>query len=167
WLTELLPSIKSGFLPPSVMDDTLQRLQLPADEAALWKSIAYSWENVYRKRPSQAEMLYLYESSQLTDLDVQDWLKLEGFSPSDQERMLTYFRLKFLAVTQPASAARQAHLHAEHIAYVTDEISGLWSRPPTPAELTYWVQLLDSSQRTKHDVVTELKALPTTGPAKP
>ena len=81
--------------------------------------------------------------------------------------MLTYFRLKLIQAGHSTSAARAANLHKEHTAYVTDEITGLWSRPPTPAELNYWVTLLDAGQRTKHDVVTELKALPTTGPAMP
>ncbi|MGB9105627.1 MAG: hypothetical protein WCC59_12770 [Terriglobales bacterium] len=60
-----------------------------------------------------------------------------------------------------------AHLHKEHVAYVTDEITGIFSRPPTKAELAYWVNLLDTAEGTKHDFVTELKALPTTGSAIP
>jgi len=166
-LTELLTLLRGGFITTDKFDGVLQNLGLPEDEQTLWQEAAAVFVGQYHKRPNQAEMLFLYESSQITDVDVSDWCEKEGYSAEGTQLMLTYFRLKFLAVTQPASAARQAHLHAEHIAYVTDEISGLWSRPPTPAELTYWVQLLDSSQRTKHDVVTELKALPTTGPAKP
>src|SRR5271157_1470054 len=166
-LTELLPSIKSGFLPESTIDGLTQRLGLPADEAALWRTIAYAWENVPRRRISQAEMFFLYESAQVTDDEVETWLKAEGFSDSDVQLMLTYFRLKLVQAGHAASAARAAALHKEHIAYVTDEITGLWSRPPTAQELNYWVNLLDSAQRTKHDFVTELKALPTTGPAMP
>jgi len=166
-LTEVLPSIKSGFLPASTIDGLTQRLGLPADEAALWRTIAYAWENVPRRRISQAEMLFLYESAQVTDDEVETWLKAEGFSDSDVQLMLTYFRLKLVQAGHAASAARAAALHKEHIAYVTDEITGLWSRPPTAQELNYWVNLLDSAQRTKHDFVTELKALPTTGAARP
>jgi hypothetical protein len=85
----------------------------------------------------------------------------------DVQLLLTYFRLKLIQATQSTSAAKAARLHAEHVAYVTDEITGLWSRPPTADELAYWVGLLDAGTRTKHDFVTELKDLPTTGPAKP
>src|SRR5271157_2033286 len=166
-LTELLPSIKSGFLPAATIDGLTQHLGLPADEAALWRTIAYAWEQVPRRRISQAEMLFLYESAQVTDDEVETWLKAEGFSDLDVQLMLTYFRLKLIQAGHAASAAHAAALHKEHIAYVTDEITGLWSRPPTAQELNYWVNLLDSAQRTKHDFVTELKALPTTGPAMP
>jgi hypothetical protein len=65
------------------------------------------------------------------------------------------------------AAARAAHAHNEHVAFVTDEITGLWGRAPSKAELDYWVNLLDMGERTKHDFVTELKALDTSGPAMP
>jgi hypothetical protein len=169
-LSELLPQIKQGFVTIQTLQGLLQRLNLPQDEQSLWLEAAGTFLEVPRKRPSQADMLFLYEASQLTDDDVEIWLKAEGYGPEDVQRMLTFFRLKFVASTQGVSPARAAHLanvHLEHVAYVTDEITGLWSRPPTPAELTYWVKLLDSDQRTKHDFLTELKGLPTTGAAMP
>jgi hypothetical protein len=169
-LSELLPQIKQGFVTIQTLQGLLQRLNLPQDEQSLWLEAAGTFLEVPRKRPSQADMLFLYEASQITDDDVQIWLQAEGYGREDVQRMLTFFRLKFVASTQGVSPARAAHLanvHLEHIAYVTDEITGLWSRPPTPAELNYWVKLLDSDQRTKHDFLIELKGLPTTGPAMP
>ena len=81
-----------------------------------------------------------------------------------------FFQLKAAVAANSKSggaAGKAAHLHIEHTAYVTDEITGLFSRPPTAAELTYWVNLLDLAERTKHDFVTELRTLDPKGSAIP
>jgi DNA-binding transcriptional MerR regulator len=169
-LTAVLSNIKQGFAEVGDLDGWLSRFGVPEDEATLWRLAAgYEGESV-RKRISQGEMLFLYEASQVTDEDVRLWLQSEGFSVDDVERMLTYFRFKAIEATHKTTggaAARAAHLHNEHVAYVTDEITGLWGRKPTAAELDYWVKLLDTSERTKGDFKTELKSLDTTGPAIP
>ena len=166
-LSEVVTRIRIGFEDVTTLQKYLRKYQIPADEAQMWRDAAGLLAEVPRKRISQAEMLFLYETAQVTDDEVETWLKAEGFSDSDVQLMLTYFRLKLVQAGHATSAARAAALHKEHIAYVTDEITGLWSRPPTAQELNYWVNLLDSAQRTKHDFVTELKALPTTGAARP
>lgn len=169
-LGEVLNQIKAGFLDSTTLEKYLSKYNLPADEVAFWRDAAGELQDVPRRRISEAQMLFLYEASQITDDDVQQWAEAEGFSPTDVQRILTYFRLELIAKSSgvsPAKAAHLAALHAEHIAYVTDEITGLWGRAPTKTELNYWVGLLDAGDRTKHDFVTELKALPTTGPAIP
>jgi hypothetical protein len=169
-LSEVLTQIKGGWLDSTSLEKYLSKYNLPDDEKAFWRDAAGELQDVPRRRISEAQMLFLYEASQVTDDDVQQWAEAEGYSSQDVQRILTYFRLELIAKTNGVSPARAAHLaalHLEHIAYVTDEITGLWQRPPTQTELNYWVALLDSGARTKHDFVTELKALPTTGPAMP
>ena len=166
-LTEMLKQVEGGFITQTAFADVVQSVGIPKDVQLAWLQCASVFNNAPRKRPSQADMLFLYEAAQINDQDVSDWLSGEGYYQDDQQLMLTFFRLKLVSATQSASAAKAAHLHAEHVAYVTDEITGLWSRPPTKDELNYWVNLLDSAQRTKHDFTTELKALDPAGPAKP
>lgn len=169
-LGEVLAQINSGFAQAIDIEKYLAQFAIPADEAELWRIAAGVAQERTRKRLSQGEMLYLYEAAQITLADVQNWLRSEGYSLEDQQTLLTWFELKAAAATHTTSggaAARAAHLHKEHVAFVTDEITGLWGRKPTTAELNYWVQLLDTSERTKHDFTTELKALDTSGPAIP
>lgn len=169
-LSAQVSRIERGFDQIPMLDALMQRLGVPEDEQALWRMAASTNLEASRKRPSESHMLYLYEAAQITDLEVEAWLLAEGYYGEDVQRMLTYFRLKLVSATQnktSASAIHAANVHLEHIAYVTDEITGLWGRPPSPAELTYWVTKLDAGQRTKHDFVTELKALPAEGPAMP
>jgi hypothetical protein len=169
-LTAVLSNIKQGFAPVSDLDGWLSRFGIPEDEATLWRLAAgYEAESV-RKRISEGDMLFLYEAAQVTDEDVREFLKDEGYSLVDIERKLTFFRLKSIEAshkTTGGAAARAAHIHAEHVAFVTDTITGLWERNPTKAELDYWVTLLDTNERTKGDFKTELKALDTSGPAIP
>jgi len=169
-LQAVISQISAGFLQPSDLDKLLSELNVPEDEQAIWRiTTGYVYERV-RKRLSQADMLFLYEAAQITDSDVSAWAAAEGYSFNDQQQLLTLFQLKAAEAstkTTGGAAARAANLHKEHVAYVTDEITGIFGRAPTAAELNYWVQLLDTSQRTKHDFTTELKALPTTGPAIP
>lgn len=169
-LNETLSQIHAGFLQPTDMGTLLARLQIPADEAQLWRDAAGLASERVAKRLSMGEMLFLYEAAQINDLDLEAWLRAERYSEDDVQNLLTYFRLKAAAAATTktgGTAARTAHLHKEHIAYVTDEITGLWGRAPTAAELNYWVQLIDTGERTKHDFLTELKALDTSGPAIP
>ena len=169
-LAVLLQQISTGFLAPTDLDTLMQKLQLPNDEQDLWRQVAgYLYERV-RTRPSQADILFLYEASQITDGDVQLWLMAEGYSPDDVQRMLTFFRLKAVEAaskTTGGAAAKAVHLHNEHTAFMTDLITGWWGRPPTANELYYWVNLLDTAQRTKADVKNELKTLDTSGAAIP
>lgn len=169
-LGEVLSQIRSGFVDSSAMNDAVTKLKLPQDEAQLWVTAAGYLESVPRRRIGQGEMLFLYEAAQVTLAEVQAWLKSEGFSDADQQMMLTYFELKAAEAshkTTGGAAAKAANYHKEHLAWLTDTITGLFSRPPTAAELAYWSQLLDTSQRTKADVKTELKALPSDGSAIP
>lgn len=169
-LTEVLSQIAQGFTPLTEMALTCQRLGVAADESKLWVDAAGTVAENPRKRLSEVNMLFLYEAAQVTDSDVQTFLEAEGYSSADVQNMLSLFRLKAAAAAQKSSAgsaAKAADLHNEHTAYVTDEITGLWGRAPTKAELNYWVTLLDTAQRTKHDFVTELKTLDTSGPAIP
>jgi hypothetical protein len=169
-LTAVLSNIKQGFAEVSDLDGWLARFGIPEDESTLWRLAAgYEAESV-RKRISEGDMLFLYEAAQVTDEDVREFLKDEGYSLIDIERKLTFFRLKAIEAshkTTGGAAARAAHLHAEHVAFVTDTITGLWERKPTKAELDYWVRLIDTGERTKADFKTELKALDTDGPAIP
>lgn len=169
-LSTMLSQVHEGFQQPSDMAALLARLQLPQDEAQLWRDLAgLSFERT-AKRLSHGDMLFLYEAAQITDLEVEDWARAERYSENDVQNLLTVFRLKAAAAATTktgGSAARTAHLHKEHVAYVTDEITGLWGRSPTAAELNYWVNLIDTGERTKHDFLTELKALDTNGPAIP
>lgn len=169
-LAYVYDQIKQGYLPSLAMNDAVAKLKLPQDEADLWIAAVGYFENIPRKRLSQGEILFLYEAAQITLTDVQSWLVSEGYSYADQQFMLTFFELKAAAAASSrtgGAAAKAANLHKEHIAYVTDEITGLWGRSPTTAELSYWVTLLDNGQRTKHDFTTELKSLDTSGPAIP
>ncbi len=169
-LGEVVGKINNGFLQPSDLEKYLSSFAIPTDEANVWRQVAGAVSEVPRKRLSQGEMLFLYEAAQISLEDVQLWLQAEGYSPTDQQQMVNFFVLKAAAASNTktgGAAAKAARTHIEHIAYVTDEITGLFSRPPTAAELTYWVNLLDLSERTKHDVETELKALPSTGSAIP
>jgi hypothetical protein len=169
-LSEVLAQIKGGWLDSTSLEKYLSKYNLPQDEVAFWRDAAGELQDVPRKRISESQMLFLYEAAQVTDADVQQWAEAEGYSSQDVQRVLTYFRLELIAKSSgvsPAKAAHLAALHTEHTAYVTDEITGLWGRAPTKDELNYWVALLDSGARTKHDFVTELKELPTTGPAMP
>lgn len=169
-LSAVLSEISSGFVDPSALDVVMTNLQIPADEQALWRQAAGILGERTRKRIAQGDMEFLYEAGQITLSDVQTWAKSEGYSDADTQNLQLLFQLKAAAKTAKGTsgaAVTAAHLHAEHIAYVTDEITGLWGRAPSQAELDFWVQLLDMKQRTKGDVKTELKALPTTGPAIP
>lgn len=169
-LNEAVSQVKNAFITIAQFQGVLDRLGIPHDEQLLWREAAGEFLEVPRKRPSLNEILFLYEAAQLTDDDLEYWIKAEGYYGPDVQIMMTYFRLKFIAATEGKSANTAAHAaaqHAEHVAYVTDEITGLWGRPPTPAELDYWVKLLDSAQRTKHDFTTELKNLDTKGAAMP
>lgn len=169
-LSIVLSQISQGFLQPSDLDPAMTQLQIPADEQALWRIAAgYAGERT-RKRLSQGDMEFLYEAAQINQGDVLQWAAAEGYSAADQQRILLLFELKATAATAKSTggaAAKAAGRHAEHVAYVTDEITGLWGRAPSTAELAHWVSLLDSNARTRSDVKTELKALPTTGPAIP
>lgn len=166
-LSEMLSQVKAGFVTQQAFADFVQTIGIPQDEQTLWVEAAAVFTKVSRKRLSQADMLFLYEAAQVTDLDVEQWATAEGYSDDDTQRLLTFFRLKQIAAAHTTTSTKAARVHAEHVAYVTDQISGLWSRPPTTDELNYWVQLLDSGQRTKADFLTELKALSPSGPAKP
>jgi hypothetical protein len=169
-LNSQLHQISAGFADPIDIDKWLQEFGIPADEQTLWRQAAGLAAERTRKRLSNAEMLFLYEAAQITDLDVEAWARAEGYSPEDVQSIVAIFQLKAAAAahtTSGGAAARAAHLHKEHIAFVTDEITGLWGRKPTTAELNYWVTLLDTAERTKHDFVTELKGLDSSGPAIP
>lgn len=169
-LGEVLSKINQGFLQPLDLEKYISSLAIPQDEANMWRQAAGAIAEVPRKRLSQGEILFLYEAAQITLEEVQLWLQGEGYSPTDQQQMLTFFQLKAAAASNTktgGAAAKTAHLHIEHVAYVTDEITGLFGRPPTAAELNYWVALLDTSERTKHDFVTELKGLDPKGSAIP
>jgi hypothetical protein len=169
-LQSVLQQIGTGFLDPSSLEKLFTQLEIPDDEAQIWRLTAgYVYEHT-RKRLSQGEMLFLYEAAQITLSEVADWARAEGYSEDDNQKLLTYFELKAAAAahtTSGGAAARAANLHKEHIAYVTDEITGLFGRKPTTAELNYWVTLIDTSQRTKHDFTTELRALDPSGSAIP
>lgn len=169
-LQAVLSEISGGFLDPTGLEKVFTDIGLPADEQQAWRVAAgYIYEHP-RKRMSQGDMEFLFEAAQINQGDVLQWAAAEGYSTDDQQRLLLLFELKATAATAKSTggaAAKAAGRHAEHIAYVTDEISGLWGRAPTAAELTYWVSLLDSNARTRSDVKAELKALPTTGPAIP
>jgi hypothetical protein len=169
-LQAVISQISSGFLQPADLDKLLTQLQVPDDEQTLWRLTAgYLFERT-RKRISQGDMLFLFEAAQVTQDEVREWAREEGYSAQDQERIVLFFELKAAEASHKTSggaAARAAHLHKEHIAYVTDEITGIFGRAPTTAELNYWVQLLDTGERTKHDFVTELRALDPSGPAVP
>lgn len=169
-LSEVLSQINSGFAQPIEIEKYLTSLQIPSDEAALWRQAAGLAAERTRKRLSHADVLFLYEAAQITDVEVENWARAEGYTEEDVQQVVNTFRLKAAAAAHSktgGSAARAAHLHKEHIAYVTDEITGLWGRSPTAAELNYWVNLIDTGERTKHDFTTELKALDTSGPAIP
>ena len=169
-LQAVISQISSGFLQPADLDKLLTQLQVPDDEQTLWRLTAgYLFERT-RKRISQGDMLFLFEAAQVTQDDVREWAREEGYSAQDQERIVLFFELKAAEAshkTTGGAAARAAHLHKEHIAYVTDEITGIFGRVPTAAELNYWVTLLDTGERTKHDFVTELRALDPGGQAIP
>src|SRR5215472_2381442 len=166
-LSLVLSQISQGFLQPSDLEPAMTQLGIPADEQALWRIAAgYAGERT-RKRMSQGDMEFLYEAAQINQGDVLAWAASEGYSAADQQRNLLLFELKATAATAKSTggaAAKAAARHAEHVAYITDEITGLWGRAPNTAELDYWVALLDTGARTKADAKTELKALPTTGP---
>lgn len=169
-LSEVLTQINQGFADPSDIEKWFTQLSIPQDEAQMWRQAAGLAAERTRKRLSHGDMLFLYEAAQITDVDVEAWARDEGYTENDVQQLLTVFRLKAAAAATTktgGTAARTAHLHKEHIAYVTDEITGLWGRSPTAAELNYWVQLIDTGERTKHDFLTELKALDTSGPAIP
>lgn len=169
-LQAVLSEVSNGFLDPTALEKVFTDIALPADEQTAWRVAAgYLYERT-RKRIGMSEMLFLYEAAQITLSDVANWSAAEGYSPDDQQRLQLYFELKATEAANKGgsnSAAKVAARHAEHIAYMTDEIGGLWNRPPTQPELDYWVPLLDVGARTKADVKAELKALDTSGPAIP
>lgn len=169
-LQAVMQQISNGFLDLTALEKLFTELQIPDDEAAIWRLTAgYLYEHT-RKRLSQSDMLFLYEAAQITDQDVQDWAIANGYSTDDALTMVTIFQLRASEAASKSTggaAARAAHLHNEHVAFVTDEITGLFGRAPTTAELNYWVKLLDTGERTKHDFTTELKNLPSTGSAIP
>jgi hypothetical protein len=169
-LTAVLAQVSNGFLSPSDLGATMTDLGIPADEQQYWAKAAGVLFERTRKRMSQSEMQFLYEAAQITLSDVQTWAQSEGYSQEDQQRLQLYFELKATEAAQKSpstSAAKVVARHAEHIAYVTDEISGLFGRAPSQVELDYWVPLLDTAARTKADVKTELRALNTSGAAIP
>jgi hypothetical protein len=126
--------------------------------------------NQPHKRLSHADVLFLFEAGQVTLDYVQRWAAAEGYSDEDQQNLLLLFELKATAALKTKSggtAIKAAHLHREHTAYVTDQITGLWGREPSKEELDYWVTLLDNGDRTKSDFKSELKAIDASGPAIP
>jgi hypothetical protein len=169
-LSTVLSQISDGFLSPGDLDPVLSRLGVPADEVELWRILAgYSGERT-RKRLSHGDMLFLYEAAQVTLDDVREWAKAEGYSDDDTDRLLLVFTLRSAgahAGKAGGAAAKAAHAHNEHVAYVTDNIRGLFGRPPSKAELDFWVNALDQGDRTKQDFRTEIKALDTAGSAIP
>jgi hypothetical protein len=169
-LQAVLSEIAKGFLIPGDLYKVMDDMGVPADEQKVWAVAAGYVGESNRKRLSQADLLFLYEAAQVTDQDVMDWAKSEGYSLDDQFKIVTLFQLKLVEASNKktgGTVVKAAHLHNEHVAFVTDEISGLWGRNPTKAELDYWVKLLDGGDRTKSDFKTELKGLDTTGPAIP
>jgi hypothetical protein len=169
-LSTVLSQISEGFLQPGDLDPVMQRLGIPADEQELWRVAAgYSGERI-RKRLSHGDILFLYEAAQLTQEDVRQWAIAEGYTDEDADKVVLVFALRSAAAhagKAGGAAAKAAHAHNEHVAYVTDEITGLFGRAPTKAELDFWVDKLDQGDRTKHDFVTELKGLDTSGGAIP
>ncbi|MBZ5569464.1 MAG: hypothetical protein LAN64_16650 [Acidobacteriia bacterium] len=169
-LNAVLSQINEGFLPAAALDPWLTRLNVPDDEQDLWRLAAGVEAERTRKRISHAEMLFLFEASQVTQEDVRLWAISEGYSSDDIERLLVFFELKATEAAQKTTggaAAAAGHLHKEHVAFMTDLITGWWGRSPTTAELDYWVTMLDTKERTKADVKNELKTLDTSGPAMP
>ena len=129
-LGEVLNQIKGGWIDTTSLEKYLSKYNLPQDEIAFWRDAAGALQDVPRKRLSEGQMLFLYEAAQIADDDVQAWAVAEGYSPTDQERLLTYFRLELIAKSSGVSAKQAAHiaaLHTEHTAYITDEITGLWA----------------------------------------
>jgi hypothetical protein len=169
-LSEVLQQVGQGFLTIQDMRGECERQNLPPDETELWVHAAGLVYERVKKRLSMGEMLFLFEASQVTEEDVRQWARKEGYSDEDAWRLALYFELKAIEAshrTSGGAAARAIHLHKEHVAFMTDLISGWWGRPPTQAELDYWVNLLDTNERTKSDVKTELKMLDASGPAMP
>jgi hypothetical protein len=169
-LHEMLSQVRDHWFTPADMVAAADRLGLPQDEANLWRDAAGQVYEAPRKRLSMSEMLFMFEAAQVTSEDVRSWATAEGYVGVELDRLLFYFELKATEAAQKTTggaAALAGHLHKEHVAYMTDLITGLWSRPPTKAELDYWVTLLDLKERTKADVKNELKALDTSGPAMP
>lgn len=165
-----LPYAKDRVFSPTDIVALAAEIGLPQDEQDLWRKAAGFLYETPHKRLSEANLLFLYEAAQVTLDDVQKWAEDQNFTAEAVQQLLVFFQLKAAVAAQTksgGSAGKAAHLHIEHVAYVTDEVTGLFGRAPTPAELTYWVNLLDLAERTKHDFTTELKALDPKGSAIP
>lgn len=141
----------------------LQGTTLSEDEV---KQYQQKWDlslNNPTKRLNFGEMLFLFETAQVTIAEVGNWAAAEGYTAEAQQQLLLYFELKATANAQgkaKSAAAAAAHVHAEHVAYVKDVFEGAQGKPPTDAQLAGWVALLDNRQRTRGDVKTEVKLNP-------
>lgn len=165
-----LPYAKDKVFSPTDIVALAAEIGLPQDEQNLWRKAAGFLYETPHKRLSEANLLFLYEAAQVTLDDVQKWAEDQNYTAEAVQQLLVFFQLKAAVAAQTksgGSAGKAAHQHREHVAYVTDEITGLFGRAPTAAELNYWVALLDTAERTKHDFVTELKALDPKGAAMP
>jgi hypothetical protein len=169
-MSAVLQQISAGFIDPVELNKAMDQIAIPKDEQEVWRIAAGYLGERKRKRISQGEMLFLFEASQVTSEDVRRWAQDEGYNDEDVERLVLFFELKAIEASHKSSGgagARAIHLHREHVAFMTDLITGWWGRPPSQAELDYWVNLLDTNERTKSDVKNELKELDATGPAMP
>lgn len=158
-MAEVLSLISKGALPVTAIDDAAAKFKVPDDELPIWDLLAGFYEGIRRRLLAKADILYLYEAGQITLADVDEWIDEAGFDAHDK----TLLEFEILGKTADATAkkvgqakATSAALHARDVAYVTDQFMADFNRPPSADELSAWVGLLDSKQRTRADVRAEL-----------
>jgi hypothetical protein len=168
FIHEVDKRVEDGHIDAATGSTLLQGAGLDESELRQYQQKWAFATNTPRKRLSQADMLFLYEASQVTISEIGEWATAEGYSPQDVVNIQILFELKATAAARGkggSTAAAAVHVHAEHVAFVRDLFQAEYQRDPSPAESQGWVALLDTKSRTKGDVKTEIKADPNPPPA--